>query len=781
MRQPSPFQHTVSLNGTWKLLFRQAVPGIDLSTWDNDMVQTIPAQVPGNVELDLYEAHMLPDLTKGSNIYEAITLETYQWNYERYFDAPLIRNPSTQRVFLVFEGIDCLAHILINDQLIGTAFNMLIPHEFDITDALIPGENKLNVYIDSAVLEGTKYSSPPLDYALPGKWEAQHIRKAAHMYGWDIMPRIVSAGIWRGVKLEVREITYFNYVYWATQQVDRENCTATLILDWQFTTNHHPLYDWQVHIHISLDDQIVLQQILPVFGTRGKKRLVINDAKFWWPNGYGDQPIYDVTLNLVDAKGVVLAENRDRIGIRTLNLKRSDGVSDDAPGEFKFVVNDIEIYARGTNWVPLDALHSRDIDHLPNVLPLLLELNCNMVRCWGGNVYEDHAFFDFCDQNGILVWQDFAQACNRSPQTTEFAAKIKYEAQVIVAKLRNHPSLALWCGNNENDVALGWTGMDFIPPYSDSVSRNVLPAVVREYDPFRPYLASSPYISDQFFQKRKPRTLLPEDHLWGPRGYFKDPFYTHTQARFVSEAGYHGCPSRETLEQMMEPEYVYPWLEDGSWNSQWVCKAVAALPNDQDFGQQRNDLMTKQVRLFFGEVPTNLDDFILASQITQAEAMKFLVEYWRQGKGERTGMLWWNLRDGWPILSDAVADYYGRKKLAYYYLKNAQQTVTVIVGEEEAGEHPVFVVNDTQSTYSGHVVIRTSTGESVLQDTEFKVPANDRIEISRIITSQNPALWLINWSLSPGQIQSNHYLAGTPPIALETYKNWLPHLVSFEV
>ena len=323
--------------------------------------------------------------------------------------------------------------------------------------------------------------------------------------------------------------------------------------------------------------------------------------------------------------------------------------------------------------------------------------------------------------------------------------------------------------------------MDFIPPYSDSVSRNVLPAVVREYDPFRPYLASSPYISDQFFQKRKPRTLLPENHLWGPRGYFKDPFYTHTQARFVSEAGYHGCPSRETLEQMMEPEYVYPWLEDGSWNSQWVCKAVAALPNDQDFGQQRNDLMTKQVRLFFGEVPTNLDDFILASQITQAEAMKFLVEYWRQGKGERTGMLWWNLRDGWPILSDAVVDYYDRKKLAYYYLKNAQKPVTVIVGEEEAGEHPVFVVNDTQSKYSGHVVIRTSTGESVLQDTEFKVPANDRIEISRIITSQNPALWLINWSLSPGQIQSNHYLAGTPPIALETYKNWLPHLVSFEV
>ena len=277
----------------------------------------------------------------------------------------------------------------------------------------------------------------------------------------------------------------------------------------------------------------------------------------------------------------------------------------------------------------------------------------------------------------------------------------------------------------------------------------------------------------RFSATHKPHALLPEDHLWGPRGYYKDPFYTKTQVRFVSEVGYHGCPSRKTLEQMLDSESLYPWLEDGSWNDQWAAKAVAALPNDPEFGQQRNNLMTKQVRIFFGAVPEDLDDFILASQITQAEAMKFLVEYWRQGKGARTGMLWWNLRDGWPILSDAIVDYYGRKKLAYSYLKKAQQTTVVIVGEPTTGGHPVYAVNDTLHPQNGHVVIRTASNNTVLLETDFMVPANSKLEIGKLMPSINAELWLIHWTLAHGQTGDNHYLAGNPPYKLETYKAWL--------
>ncbi|TFG70382.1 MAG: glycoside hydrolase family 2, partial [Anaerolineales bacterium] len=568
----------------------------------------------------------------------------------------------------------------------------------------------------------------------------------------------------------------FDYAYWATQQVDITNHTAILMVDWQFTTDQHPLYDWKLQICISRGDQTVFTQTYPVFGTRGKERLHVQDSAFWWPRGYGEQPLYEATLSLIDETGKELAELQDRIGIRTLTLKRSEAVTDDEPGEFGFTVNGIDVYARGTNWVPLDALHSRDKAHLPTVLPMLIDLNCNMVRCWGGNVYEDHDFFNYCDENGIMVWQDFAQACNRPPQTDEFAVKMQYEAQAIVSKLRNHPSLALWCGNNENDVALEWTGMTFIPPSADRISREVLPAVVRQYDPHRSYLPSSPYVSDAFFALHKPHKLLPEDHLWGPRGYYKDPFYTQTKARFVSEAGYHGCPSRQTLEQMLDADALYPWMEDGSWHVQWATKAVAALPNDPEFGQQRNSLMTKQVRIFFGEVPADLDDFILASQITQAEAMKFLVEYWRQGKGARTGMLWWNLRDGWPILSDAIVDYYGRKKLAYSYLKKSQQTIVVIVGELTTGGHPVYVVNDTLQPYNGHVVIRTASNDTVLLKTDFMVQPNGKLEIGKLLPSSDAGLWLITWKLAHGQTGRNHYLAGNPPYKLETYKGWLSKL-----
>lgn len=767
-----------SLNGPWELQFRPCEPTNDLASWESAVYQTIPAQVPGNVECDLQQAGLCPDLTTGTHIYEAITYEFYQWKYQRDFTAPKISHHNGQRMVLIFEGIDCLAEIWLNNQKIGIVDNALIPHEFDVTETLVPGENTLVVCIDSAVLAGRTYASAPLDYALPGKWEAQHIRKAPHMYGWDIMPRIVSAGLWRDVYLEVRNATRFDYLYLATQQVDEDTGTATLMVDWQFSTSCYLIYDWQVRFSIHQAHHVIYQSAFPVFGTRDKARVSLKDIALWWPKGYGAQPLYTVHLELMDETGTVLAAYQDRIGIRTLTLAHNDPTPGNPSGEFAFVVNGVEMYARGTNWVPLDALHSRDKHHLPEVMPMLVDLNCNMVRCWGGNVYEDHAFFNFCDENGIMVWQDFAQGCNRSPQTKAFADKIRHEAEVIVRTLRNHPSLALWCGNNENDVALGWLGMDFIAPSTDIISREILPTVIRQHDPFRSYLPSSPYVSDAVMHTPERRAMVAEDHLWGPRGYFKDPFYTASSARFVSEVGYHGCPCRETLEQMMDPDFVYPWLEDGNWNAQWVAKAVTALPNDQKFGQERNNLMTKQVRLFFGEVPADLDDFIIASQITQAEAMKFLVEYWRQGKGERTGMLWWNLRDGWPILSDAVVDYYGRKKLAYYYLKNAQQALVIIVGEAENGVHPVYVVNDTREAHSGHVVIRHAGDNGIMLDDAFNISPHGIKTIANLSSGEYAQMWTITWTGAQDSLCHNHYLAGSPPFTLGIYKQWLPLLMA---
>jgi beta-mannosidase len=393
-----------------------------------------------------------------------------------------------------------------------------------------------------------------------------------------------------------------------------------------------------------------------------------------------------------------------------------------------------------------------------------------MIRCWGGNVYEDDSFFDLCDENGILVWQDFAMGCTVYPQNNEFTERIRNEAINIVMKLRNHPSLVLWSGNNENDASLEWTFNRHLDPGLERISRDILPRVIWEFDPLRDYLPSSPYCSEEYFRMGNNPDLLPEVHLWGPRGYYKAPFYTDVKAHFVSEIGYHGCPDRTSLEKMFDPEYVYPWTTDGKWNDEWQTKAVRAHPLSTIM-DKRNDLMINQVKALFGEFPKDLDKFIFASQAVQAEAMKFFIEFWRMDKFRKTGIIWWNLRDGWPIISDAVVDYYNSKKLAYYYIKKVQTNICVMIGDSKDGKHPVVAVNDTREASSGTVVVRDADSGETLFSSAFEIPVNGKTVVGYIPESDRQAMWLIDYSV--GVIKyTNHYLNGAPPFKLDDYIRW---------
>lgn len=229
----------------------------------------------------------------------------------------------------------------------------------------------------------------------------------------------------------------------------------------------------------------------------------------------------------------------------------------------------------------------------------------------------------------------------------------------------------------------------------------MIPEVLYEFDGTRPYLPSSPYYSEAVWEKGSLEQYLPENHLWGPRGYYKDKFYTTAPCTFVSEIGYHGCPNRSSLEKMMTAEGLYPWTEGRQWNDEWITKStrrfVAWGPT-----MDRNNLMLNQVNILFGSVPDDLDEFVFASQSVQAEAMKYFVEMWRGRKFERTGIIWWNVRDGWPIVSDAVVDYYGSKKLAYYFLSNVQKNVCVFVNDPVDGAYPLVAVNDTRHPGRGN-------------------------------------------------------------------------------
>ena len=257
---------------------------------------------------------------------------------------------------------------------------------------------------------------------------------------------------------------------------------------------------------------------------------------------------------------------------------------------------------------------------------MLNDLNCNMVRCWGGNVYEDDEFYDLCDRNGVMVWQDFALGCARYPQDDEFAARMEKEAKFIVKKFRNRASLALWAGDNEIDISRTWiVDMTQHDPNLDRISRQVLAGVVRDQDPLRDYLPSSPYVSPEVFKAGFDRMMMPEIHLWGPRGYFKAEFYTDVPSHFVSEIGYHGCPDRSSLERMFDKKYVEPDYRNRKWNEQWQAKAVVTHAGNRTKNYtKRNDLMPNQVEALFGTLPDRFDDFIFASQVDPGGGEKVL-------------------------------------------------------------------------------------------------------------------------------------------------------------
>ena len=746
----------------------------------------IDATVPGNVEIDLLNAGKINDPLVGNNVYDLRKYETYQWWYHRTFQKPDV--PEGHRVELCFDGIDCIADIWLNGKKIGHVENMFVEHQFDVTD-LLEEDNELYISISSAVLEGRKYEREAFGVNDDALTESVNIRKAAHSYGWDILPRLVSAGLWKDVKLEIIPPTHFKSVYWVTKWVDVEKKTASMYVDWDFATDRLNVDDLKLKIKLQRGEKVIYNESIQLYTTVSRQRIWnLQDVDFWWPRGYGEPALYDATLQIIDADGTVIAENIQKIGLRKAELLRTEANTKENPGEFVFKLNYEKIFVKGTNWVALDALHSRDKQHVKRSVDMLIDLNCNMIRMWGGNVYEHDEFYDLCDKNGIMVWHDFAMACTIYPQDDEFAKKVEMEAVKVLYRLRHHPSIVLWAGNNENDISLEWAWDQLhIDPNTDIISRKVLPEMVRRLDPETPYLPSSPYISPESFRlagEADPRfeaypgkidqNFAPEQHLWGPRGYYKAPFYTENTAKFVSEIGYHGCPNRESIEKMMDKDFVYPWKNDFEWNDQWQTKAVRSHP--YSIKQiKRNDLMINQIKEVFTEVPKDLDTFIQASQIIQAEAKKYFIEFWRMNKLNRNGILWWNLRDGWPVISDAVVDYYYGKKLAYHYIKRVQTDVCVMIGDAKEKGHPVVIVNDTRKIVDGNFSIKDADTGEVLMDKTFKVDKNGKTVAGFLSKTEITKLWLIEWDVDDKKY-TNHYFAYEPHLELDEYLKWLPKL-----
>lgn len=762
----SAFGESISLDGDWKLSFWKQPEQKITDPAAAKPEATIDAKVPGNVEIDMLNAGLIKDPMHGDNVYLLRKYEGYQWLYQRTFEAPKLSDG--QRAILNMEGVDTLADVFINGKKVAALQNMLIGHKVDITDFLKDGENKIEVLIYSAVIEGLKRDLPMMSTPGPHR-DGVEIRKAPHMYGWDIMPRLVSAGLWKSVSIDIQPQSHIFDVWYVVPAVDAKKRTARIVLQIEARAPFDKLDKLSFNATISYKGKEVYRLNGGKMHTNAVRiGATIKDANLWWPRTMGQPSLYDAHIELLDENGKKVDERKFKMGLRRVELDYAD-ISADNPGKFQFKINGQPMFAFGTNWVQVDGLHSRDAKLLPKVLDMVKDLNCNIVRCWGGNVYENDLFYDFCDENGIVIWQDFSMACTPPSQSPEFKKMLDEEARSVVKRLRNHPSIILWSGNNENDVSYRWGFREFkVDPNLDETTRVVIPRVLFDLDISRPYLPSSPYVSSEAHKSNGAITPV-EAHLWGPRGYYKDAFYTKSKAKFVSEIGYHGCPNRETLERMFDPEYVYPWTDKDKlvWNKQWQCKACMPFTDDA-YLAKRNNLMTNQARIVFGEVPRDLDDFIFASQVVQAEAKKYFIEMMRSRKGEHGGIIWWNVRDGWPILSDAIVDYYFSKKLAYYYIKRVQQNCAVMVTDDMG----VYCANEKLEGSKVSVKITDADSGRVLMDKgDIYIGPNSLLKIGSLDKPQGQGMLLIDYTVD-GTTLKNHYMYGKPPFKLSDYKRW---------
>ncbi len=628
----------LSLNGAWSL----EIPGSDFGN--------VSAAVPGSVYHDLLTAKRIEDPFYRDNEMKALALMDHDFVYSRSFAANegLL---ASDAVLLRCEGLDTLATIYINEDLVGLANNMHRIWEYDIRKQLRVGENTICIrfasptkYIKEAYAKSVADGSSDAMVGFP------HIRKAHCMFGWDWGPRLPDAGIWRDIMI---------------LGVDTARIRDVQVL--QHHGENRVTLEVNTHIHkVTGCAPVSVTVTAPcgkVWTAEGEKALIeIEDPRLWWPAGFGDQPLYTVSVTLGDGMDVW----QRRIGLRTMTVSRN---KDEWGESFAHCVNGVDIFAMGADYIPEDNL-------LPRVNPertrRLLEdaraANMNCVRIWGGGYYPDDFFYDICDELGLLVWQDFMFACAVYNLTEEFEENITAEFVDNVRRLRHHPSLALWCGNNEMEdfvdkgewVACHRQKADYIKMYE-----YIIPRVLKAEDPQAFYWPASPSSGGSFDNPQDPNRG--DVHYWMVwHGLLPFTDYRNHKFRYVSEFGFQSFPCMETIESFTAPEdrNVFSYVME---KHQRNASANGRIVN-----------YLSQMYLY----PDSLDKLVYASQLLQAQAMQYGVEHWRRNRGRCMGAVVWQLNDCWPVASWASIDYYGRWKALQYYEKRFFAPVLISCHEE---------------------------------------------------------------------------------------------------
>ena len=712
----------------------------------------IPSNIPGNVEIDLMKANLLPNIYQGTNVELTRAYELYDWWYVKDFEVQDLWQDKD--IFLVFDGVDTYAEYFLNGVKIGESDNMLISHEFAVDSCLKQGSNQVAVHIFSAIKKAENFAVDPLQVADWECFENLRCRKPAHCYGWDIFPRVVSAGIWRSVRLEYREKIRIENVYLSTMFVRDD--LAGLAFHYELKLPAELFGKYHIEFYGKCKDR-EFKFTYPVTFKAATKFPYVNNPVFWWPNGMGAANLYEIKVTLRDKNEELIDEKVLHFGIRHVRLERADFYGDNG---FRLYINNQPVLCKGANWVPLDVLHSKDAEKYEECVMNYVENNSNMVRVWGGGVYEDEKFFELCDKYGIMVWQDIMLSCHLYPQDEDFSKQLSKEVESFVRRVRNHPSIVMYCGSNETDWIYFCTGQD---PNDDVLTRKVIPEAIRRNDPYRVYYPSTPMFTKEYVKKmggrflidlqeiEASRTDMPEEHYW----WHRDDYETYADMKhcFVGEIGYSGCISLDSMKECMDVSSLC--VENEYTGDAWKYHDYST---DGD--------IRHATKYYFGELPDTLADFVLSSQILQAEAYKFLIEQTRVKKPYMTGILLWNMRDGWPAYNSALVDYYGRKKLSHDYVKQSQQPL-VMVMDKMVG----YVCNDSLNAFEGTYCVYNAQGKALAEGT-FDVAANQNQKLGDFAEVIKDKYLILELKVKD-EVYYNHYINGKRTHDFKEYKQFL--------
>ncbi|SFF12049.1 beta-mannosidase [Paenibacillus algorifonticola] len=728
-----------------------AAPGLDDRFW-------MTAKVPGDVHSTLIERRIIEHPYFGHNDIKCRWIEQKEWWYRAQFDYE-VHEGQGERHELIFEGLDTFATIFVNGLEIGTAENMHRIYAFDVTKVVRPGKNAIAVRFDPLHLhhqdkEQFQWSS----YTKERPW----LRKAAMNFGWDWGPRMVTVGIWGGVRLERRRAAKLGSVFVQTLSAGKEEAALKVAVD---TVAYHKQAQLTAEIKLfTREGEVVASAGLSVKGGReASAELAVKQPQLWWSHDLGEPYLYELEVELF-ADGEQVDSYRKPCGIRTIELQLEDEAGNPA---FAFLLNGVKLFAKGSNWIPADSFIGAVKDkRYTDLIELAVDSNMNMLRIWAGGIYEKDIFYEECDRLGVLVWQDFAFANALFPDfNRNFMENVKQEAIDNVKRLRNHPSLALWCGNNEIDwlYDMKSAGGDITCPfYGESIYHELLPEVLEQYDSSRPYWPSSPYGGNDANDPD-----VGDRHNWQvwhgsvyPRKFGEAPLldysiegvtfknYKKDFTLFSSEFGMHASANRYTLERFI-PEGEFYW---GS---------VEMAHRNKDTNHQKGILLMEG----YTGIPQNIEEYMNFSMLTQAEGLKYGIEHYRRNKHRTSGSLVWQHNDSWPGTSWSLIDYELLPKASFYYAKKFYHPLLLSLDYEPGQPLRVWAVNDRLEAYEGEVLFQCyALDGSLLYEQSFDVslPPNTAVQIgelteAEVLSGAAPEQVIVKLSAPQWDAPDNYY------------------------